>query len=77
MLLCVVSGMVDRVARKAPREFEEGADAGKRWSKQRMLSVPYSAACKSTPGLIYVHPASAVYTPDSASVSAPAQMHSD
>ena len=69
VLLCIVSGMIDRVARKAPREFEEGADRGKRWSKIRNLSVPYTAACKSTPGVLHVFPGSTVYTKDGASVS--------
>ena len=65
MLLCVVSGLVDRIARKAPVGSDDTVDAG---ARRKRGPTPYHAASAHTPGLLCVHPSSAVFSRDGAQV---------
>ncbi len=68
MIMSITRGLVDRVARKAPKEVD--ADPGKRRSKLAHFSVPYQCCSATVPQLVYVHPMSAAYDRDEASVRA-------
>ena len=59
MITAIAAGLVDRVARKAPREMDTEADQGKRRKGKYM--VPYVCCSSMVPGLLYIHPQSSVF----------------
>ena len=65
-MTCIARGLVDRVARKAPKEMD--VDQGKRRSKMTHLPTPYQCCSSSVPQLLFVHPLSAVYDRDDSNV---------
>ena len=70
MLMCLVRGLLDRVARKAPLEADASIDAGNRKHKLRNFNFPYQACSAITKGILCVHPMSGVYTSEPSKVTA-------
>jgi hypothetical protein len=69
VMLCVIRGLVDHVARKASLDVDDSLDAGKRWSKATRFNIPYTACTMNTPGVLNIHPMSSVYAVDGSKVS--------
>jgi hypothetical protein len=68
VMLCVIRGLVDHIARKASLDADDSLDSGKRWSKATRFHVPYTACTMNTPGVLNIHPMSSVYAVDGSKV---------
>jgi hypothetical protein len=66
VMTAVAAGLVDRVARKAPREMDTTGDQGKR--RKGKYPVPYMCCSATVPGLLFIHPQSSVFDHDPAKV---------
>jgi hypothetical protein len=61
-MTAVAAGLVDRVARKAPREMDTTGDQGRRRSGK--YPVPYMCCSATVPGQLFIHPQSSVFDHD-------------